>query len=61
VQLKEALGIKQRNEKRLVTKIDELNAEMVQNTVKLQAAVKIGKEDHETITNLRKQLEHCTY
>ena len=61
MQLKEALGIKHRNEKRLIAKINELNAEMVQNTVKLQAAVKISREDHETISTLRSQLEKCMY
>lgn len=45
------------NEKRLVKKCRELNAEIVANAAKVQTALKLSEEDQMTISSLKKEVE----
>lgn len=45
------------NEKRLGKKVRELGAELVDNTAKVAAALKLSDEDSNTINALRKEVE----
>lgn len=45
------------NEKRLVKKCRELNAEIVSNAAKVQTALKLSEEDQTTIVSLKKEVE----
>ena len=42
------------NEKRLMQRCRELNAEIVANSAKVSTALKLSQEDQATITNLKK-------
>lgn len=48
-----ALQKSHKNEKRLMAKCRELNAEMVSNSVKLSTAMKLSDEDQTTISTLK--------
>lgn len=48
-----ALRKSHENEKRLMSKCRELNAEIVSNTVKISTAMKLADEDQTTITSLK--------
>ncbi|KAI5618447.1 cilia- and flagella-associated protein 58, partial [Silurus asotus] len=52
-----ALKKSQENEKRLMTKCRELNAEIKSNSVKVEAALKQSHEDQTTIMFLKKEIE----
>ncbi|XP_051559225.1 cilia- and flagella-associated protein 58 [Myxocyprinus asiaticus] len=52
-----ALRKSHENEKRLMAKCRELNAEIVSNSVKLSTAMKLVDEDQSTITTLKKEIE----
>ncbi|XP_053306830.1 cilia- and flagella-associated protein 58 [Spea bombifrons] len=45
------------NEKRLMTKCRELNAEIVANSAKVATALKLSQEDQATIASLKKEIE----
>lgn len=45
------------NEKRLIKKCRELNAEIVANAAKVQTALKLSEEDQNTIGSLKKEIE----
>lgn len=45
------------NEKRLIKKCRELNAEIVANAAKVQTALKLSEEDQMTISSLKKEVE----
>jgi hypothetical protein len=45
------------NEKRLIKKCRELNAEIVANAAKVQTALKLSEEDQMTISCLKKEVE----
>ncbi|XP_068113940.1 cilia- and flagella-associated protein 58 [Hyperolius riggenbachi] len=45
------------NEKRLMGKCRELNAEIVANSAKVATALKLSQEDQSTITSLKKEIE----
>lgn len=45
------------NEKRLIKKCRELNAEIVANAAKVQTALKLSEEDQSTISALKKEIE----
>ncbi|CAN0010703.1 unnamed protein product [Lampetra planeri] len=45
------------NEKRLMTKCRELNAEIVANSAKVSTALKLSQEDHASIASLKKEIE----
>eukprot|EP00210_Caulerpa_lentillifera_P001811 g1741.t1 len=45
------------NEKRLLKKCRELNAEIVANAAKVQTALKLSEDDQSTITSLKKEIE----
>ena len=45
------------NEKRILKKCRELNAEIVANAAKVQTALKLSEEDQSTIASLKKELE----
>ncbi|CAE7236113.1 Cfap58 [Symbiodinium natans] len=47
------------SEKHLIKKCRELNAEIVQNAVKVQTALKLSQEDQATITALKKEIERA--
>ncbi|KAK2909198.1 hypothetical protein Q8A67_005035 [Cirrhinus molitorella] len=52
-----ALGKSHENEKRLMSKCRELNAEIVSNTVKISTALKLADEDQATITSLKMEID----
>ncbi|XP_077102373.1 cilia- and flagella-associated protein 58 [Siphateles boraxobius] len=52
-----ALQKSHKNEKRLMAKCRELNAEMVSNSVKLSTAMKLSDEDQTTISTLKMEIE----
>ncbi|XP_051983380.1 cilia- and flagella-associated protein 58 [Xyrauchen texanus] len=52
-----ALRKSHENEKRLMAKCRDLNAEIVSNSVKLSTAMKLVDEDQSTITTLKKEIE----
>ncbi|XP_007901821.1 cilia- and flagella-associated protein 58 [Callorhinchus milii] len=45
------------NEKRLMTRCRELNAEIVTNSVKVSTALKLSQDDQSTITTLKQEIE----
>ena len=45
------------NEKRLIKKCRELNAEIVSNAAKVQTALKLSEEDQNTIGSLKQEIE----
>lgn len=45
------------NEKRLIKKCRELNAEIVANAAKVQTALKLSEEDQMSISSLKKEVE----
>ncbi|KAK7165875.1 hypothetical protein R3I93_005838 [Phoxinus phoxinus] len=52
-----ALQKSHKNEKRLMAKCRELNAEMVSNSVKLSTAMKLSDEDQTTISTLKMEID----
>ncbi|XP_068600277.1 cilia- and flagella-associated protein 58 [Brachionichthys hirsutus] len=52
-----ALKGSRENEKRLMSKCRELNAEMVSTSTKVAAAVKLSQEDEATIASLKRELD----
>ncbi len=52
-----ALKKSRENEKRLMSKCRELNAEIVSTSTKVAAALKLSQEDEATITSLKRV--HC--
>ncbi|XP_058235991.1 cilia- and flagella-associated protein 58-like [Hemibagrus wyckioides] len=52
-----ALKKSHENEKRLMTKCRELNAEISSNSVKVETALKLSHEDQATIMSLKKEIE----
>ncbi|XP_037605427.1 cilia- and flagella-associated protein 58 [Sebastes umbrosus] len=52
-----ALKMSQENEKRLMSKCRELNAEVVSTSTKVSAALKLSKEDETTVTSLKQELD----
>jgi hypothetical protein len=44
------------NEKRLLSKVKELNTDIVGNTSKVQTALKLTREDSQTIAALKEEL-----
>ncbi|KAI2668220.1 Cilia- and flagella-associated protein 58 [Labeo rohita] len=52
-----ALRKSHENEKRLMSKCRELNAEIVSNTVKISTAMKLADEDQTTITSLKMEID----
>ncbi|KAM8741734.1 cilia- and flagella-associated protein 58 [Acanthopagrus schlegelii] len=52
-----ALKKSRENEKRLMSKCRELNAEIVSTSTKVAAALKISQEDETTITSLKRELD----
>ncbi|CAE8624324.1 unnamed protein product, partial [Polarella glacialis] len=57
--LHRALKKSHESEKQLIKKCRELNAEIVQNAVKVQTALKLSQEDQATITALKKEIERA--
>jgi len=57
--LHRALKKSHESEKHLIKKCRELNAEIVQNAVKVQTALKLSQEDQQTITALKKEIERA--
>merc|ERR1719482_2291598 len=57
--LHRALKKSHESEKKLVKKCRELNAEIVQNAVKVQTALKLSQEDQSTIASLKKEIERA--
>ncbi|CAE7369407.1 Cfap58, partial [Symbiodinium pilosum] len=57
--LHRALKKSHESEKHLIKKCRELNAEIVQNAVKVQTALKLSQEDQATITALKKEIERA--
>ncbi|KAL4639990.1 cilia- and flagella-associated protein 58 [Arapaima gigas] len=55
--LTNALKMSHENEKRLMAKCRELNAELVSNSAKMATALKLSKEDKITISSLKKEIE----
>lgn len=53
-----ALKKSHESEKRLIKKVRDLNAEIVRNAQKVQSAIRLSSEDSNTISQLRKQIEH---
>lgn len=45
------------SEKRLIKKCRELNNEVVQNTAKVQTALKLSEEDQSTINSLQAEVD----
>lgn len=45
------------NEKRLLKRCDELNAEIVNNVSKVQTALKLSSDDQNTIYQLKQEIE----
>ena len=45
------------NEKKLLSKVKELNSDIVNNAAKVQTALKLTQEDSSTITLLKSELE----
>jgi len=52
-----ALRTTQDGERRLVRKVQDLNAEIVNNAAKVQTALKLSQEDQQTIGNLKREIE----
>jgi chromosome segregation ATPase len=55
--LHRALKKSHEQEKRLIKRCRELNAEIVNNAAKVQTALKLSQEDQHTITSLKKEIE----
>ncbi|XP_023653651.1 cilia- and flagella-associated protein 58 [Paramormyrops kingsleyae] len=55
--LTKALKKSHENEKRLMTKCRELNAEIASNSVKINTALKLSQEDQTTINSLKQEIE----
>jgi seryl-tRNA synthetase len=55
--LHRALKKSYESEKRLIKKCQELNAEIVANSAKVQTALRLSQEDQTTISTLKKEIE----